>query len=50
MLYSLGMLAGPPGMGLGMDLFGPNGFFYAIAALLALYLGIGAQRIARAIS
>ncbi|WOJ90719.1 MFS transporter [Methylocapsa polymorpha] len=38
MLYALGMLAGPPVIGLGMDLLAPDGFFVSIAALLALYL------------
>jgi MFS family permease len=38
MLYSLGMLGGPPIAGFGMDLVPPNGFFFSIAALLALYL------------
>ena len=37
MLYSLGMLSGPPIAGFGMDLVSPNGFFFSIAALLALY-------------
>ncbi|MGH6842136.1 MAG: MFS transporter, partial [Methylocella sp.] len=36
MLYALGMLGGPPIAGFGMDLIPPNGFFFAIAALLAL--------------
>jgi MFS family permease len=40
MLYSLGMLGGPPIVGFGMDLLPPNGFFFSIAALLALYLGL----------
>ncbi|MGQ0444657.1 MAG: MFS transporter [Beijerinckiaceae bacterium] len=40
MLYALGMLGGPPIAGFGMDLFPPNGFFFAIATLLALYLGL----------
>ncbi|ACB96587.1 major facilitator superfamily MFS_1 [Beijerinckia indica subsp. indica ATCC 9039] len=39
MLYSLGMLAGPPLMGYGMDLLMPNGFFLTIGALFTLYLG-----------
>ena len=39
MLYSLGMLGGPPIAGFGMDLISPNGFFFSIAALLMLYLG-----------
>ena len=38
MLYSLGMLGGPPIAGLGMDLVSPNGFFFSIAGLLVLYL------------
>jgi MFS family permease len=40
MLYSAGMLGGPPIAGLGMDLISPNGFFFSIAGLLALYLGL----------
>ena len=44
MLYSIGMLAGPPVMGLGMDAFGPRGFFFTIVALIALYLGVVATR------
>jgi MFS family permease len=40
MLYSFGMLGGPPIVGFGMDLVPPNGFFFSIAALLALYLGL----------
>jgi MFS family permease len=40
MLYSLGMLGGPPIAGFGMDLVPPDGFFFSIAALLALYLGL----------
>jgi MFS family permease len=40
MLYSLGMLSGPPIAGFGMDLVTPNGLFFSIAVLLALYLGL----------
>lgn len=40
MLYSFGMLGGPPIVGFGMDLLAPNGFFLSIAAMLALYLGL----------
>jgi MFS family permease len=49
MLYSLGMLGGPPIAGFGMDLVPTNGFFFAIAALLALYLGLvcGRSRVGR---
>lgn len=49
-LYSLGMLAGPPIVGLGMDLYAPTGFFLSIAALLALYLGATARRSTHPIS
>jgi MFS family permease len=45
MLYSLGMLGGPPIAGLGMDLASPNGFFFSIAALLVLYLGVVCRRL-----
>lgn len=40
MLYSLGMLLGPPVIGLGQDLMVPDGFFISIAVLLALYLAV----------
>ncbi|HEV7910098.1 MAG TPA: MFS transporter [Methylocella sp.] len=49
MLYALGMLGGPPIAGFGMDLVPPNGFFFSIAALLALYLCLvcGRSRVGR---
>jgi MFS family permease len=47
MLYALGMITGPPIAGFGLDLFSPSGLFYAIAALLALYLGLARMRSAR---
>lgn len=40
MLYSLGMLSGPPIAGFGMDFIVPNGFFFSIAAMLGLYLSL----------
>ncbi|VFU07281.1 MFS transporter [Methylocella tundrae] len=40
MLYSAGMLGGPPVMGVGMDALGPRGFFLSIAALLIVYVVI----------
>jgi len=43
MLYSAGMLAGPPLMGLGLDL-APAGFFIALAIMLAAYLGVACWR------
>jgi MFS family permease len=50
MLYSVGMLAGPPTMGLGMDLLGPDGFFFSAALALTLYLGVVAWRRSREVS
>ncbi|MEJ0094392.1 MAG: MFS transporter [Methylocella sp.] len=50
MLYSAGMLSGPPVMGLGMDLLGPNGFFFSTAFVLTLYLGVVAWRGSREVS
>ncbi|MHB8885276.1 MAG: MFS transporter [Methylovirgula sp.] len=47
MLYSVGMLAGPPFLGVGLDL-APSGLFLAIALLLAAYLGIVSWRIGTA--
>lgn len=47
MLYSVGMLAGPPLLGIGLDL-APSGLFLAIALLLAAYLGIVSWRIGTA--
>ena len=47
MLYSVGMLAGPPLLGVGLDL-APSGLFLAIALLLAAYLGIVSWRIGTA--
>ncbi len=44
MLYSIGMLAGPPFLGVGLDL-APPGLFLAIALMLAAYLGIAAWHI-----
>ncbi|HEY1735470.1 MAG TPA: MFS transporter, partial [Methylovirgula sp.] len=45
LLYSVGMLLGPPVLGSGLDL-APPGLFWAMALLLAAYLGLGAWRIA----
>ncbi len=40
MLYSAGMIGGPPIIGAGMDALGPNGFFFTMAALLAIYMAL----------
>jgi MFS family permease len=44
MLYSTGMLVGPPLAGLGMDALPPDGFFAVIALMLAAYAGLVAAR------
>ena len=44
MTYALGMLVGPPLIGAGLDAAPPAGFFWAIAALIALYLVIAGVR------
>jgi MFS family permease len=40
MLYALGMVGGPPIVGFGMDIISPNGFFFSVAILLTLYIGL----------
>ena len=48
MTYALGMLAGPPLVGLGLDLVSPSGFFWAAGFLVLVYLLlIGARTIGR---
>jgi MFS family permease len=48
MLYSVGLIGGPPLVGLGVDVFGPNGFAWALAAMLGAYAGLVATRFGRA--
>jgi len=40
MMYALGMMAGPPALGLGLDLASPRGMFDALALFFALYLAL----------
>jgi len=40
MMYALGMIAGPPVLGFGLDLASPRGLFDALAALFATYLAL----------
>ena len=40
MLYSIGLIAGPPFVGAGMDLLGSHGFAAALGLMLALYAGL----------
>lgn len=37
-LYSLGMIAGPPVIGLGMDAADPHGFAWSLAGMFAIYV------------
>lgn len=45
MLYSVGMLAGPPFLGVGLDV-APAGLFVGVAMMLAVYLAVASWRIA----
>ncbi|MEO3385958.1 MFS transporter [Mesorhizobium sp. CAU 1741] len=44
--YGIGMLVGPQAIGIGMDLFGPDGFAWSIGLFFALYLGLAVFRLA----
>jgi MFS family permease len=44
--YGFGMLLGPQAIGIGMDLFGPPGFGYALALFFVAYLVLVTRRIA----
>lgn len=46
-MYSVGLMAGPPALGLGYDLWRPHGAFVAIALILGAYVAIGALRARR---
>jgi MFS family permease len=48
MLYSVGLIGGPPLVGLGVDAVGPSGFAWALAAMLAAYAALVASRLAKA--
>jgi MFS family permease len=43
--YGAGMLLGPQAIGAAMDIFGPNGFAYAIAGFFGLFIALTAVRI-----
>lgn len=47
MLYSIGLIIGPPMVGAGMDALDPHGFAFTLAALLGVYAAVVAWRIAR---
>ena len=40
MMYALGMIVGPPALGLGLDLASPRGLFDALALFFAAYLAL----------
>ncbi len=43
--YGIGMLLGPQAIGIGMDLFGPNGFAWSLAVFFVAYLVLAAFRL-----
>jgi len=43
--YGIGMLVGPQAIGIGMDIFGPDGFAWSIAVFFAFYLGLALVRL-----
>jgi predicted MFS family arabinose efflux permease len=47
MLYSLGMLAGAPVIGMAFDAIDPHGFAYAVGAMCSLYCLLIAWRMRR---
>lgn len=46
--YGAGMLLGPQAIGAAMDIFGPNGFAYAIAGFFSLFIALTAARLVSA--
>jgi MFS family permease len=48
MLYSMGLIVGPPLVGLGVDAVGVHGFAWVLAAMLGAYAALVLARIARA--
>ena len=40
MMYAVGMMIGPPALGLGLDLASPRGLFDALSVLFLAYLGL----------
>ena len=43
--YGLGMVLGPQAIGIGMDLFGNDGFAWALAVFFLLYIVLGVGRL-----
>jgi MFS family permease len=43
--YGVGMVLGPQAIGIGMDMFGPNGFGWALALFFGIYLVLATGRI-----
>ena len=46
MLYSVGLIVGPPLAGLGMRLYNPYGFAFVICGMLSMYAAVVASRLA----
>ncbi|RWB26952.1 MULTISPECIES: MFS transporter [unclassified Mesorhizobium] len=47
--YGVGMVLGPQAIGIGMDLFGPSGFGWALGVFFAFYIALVGARLARKI-
>jgi MFS family permease len=43
--YGVGMVLGPQAIGIGMDIFGPNGFGWALALFFAFYIALAVLRL-----
>jgi MFS family permease len=43
--YGLGMVLGPQAIGIGMDLFGTDGFGWSLALFFAAYIALAGSRI-----
>lgn len=44
--YGIGMVLGPQAIGIGMDVFGPNGFGWSLALFFGAYMALAAGRLA----
>lgn len=45
--YGVGMIVGPQAIGIGMDVFGPGGFGWTLAAFFIAYMALTALRMVR---
>lgn len=45
--YGIGMVVGPQAIGIGMDVFGDDGFGWSLAVFFAIYIALALRRLAR---